>query len=118
MKYVSWTVTFAPRAPRNIPVSPPTMNRKMKVRANSMGDSKVRDPLYIVAIQLKTLTAVGMATEKVRREKMIAAVPDMPVTNMWCPQTKNPKRAIASDEEAVALYTKIGFRGRTSTTTR
>src|SRR4030067_3597384 len=116
MKYGSWTWTFAPRAPRNIPVSPPTMNRKMKVRANSMGDSKVRDPLYIVAIQLKTLTAGGMATEKVRREKMIAAVPDMPVTNMWCPQTKNPKTAIASDESAMALYPKSGFREKTGTT--
>src|SRR4030067_594505 len=102
----------APRAPRYIPVSPPTTKRKMKVRAYSMGDSKVIDPRYIVASQLKTLIAVGMATEYVRREKMIAAVPDIPVTNMWCPQTKNPKRAIATEEEAMALDPKMGFRGK------
>ena len=29
---------------------------------------------------------------------MIAAVADIPVTNMWWPQTKNPKPAIAREE--------------------
>jgi len=33
-----------------------------------MGVSMLRDPLYMVAVQLKTLTAEGMATAKLSSE--------------------------------------------------
>jgi len=55
-----------------------------------------------VAIQLKTFTPVGTATKKVRNEKMTPAVLDMPLTNMWCPHTRKPIKAMARDEDAIA----------------
>ena len=46
---------------RTIPVSPPTVNRKMKPRAQRRGVSHLIEPPCSVASQLKTLTPVGMA---------------------------------------------------------
>lgn len=44
-----------------IPVSPPTVKRKMKPRAHSRGVSHLIEPPCRVASQLKTFTPVGMA---------------------------------------------------------
>lgn len=44
-----------------IPVSPPTVNRKMKPRAHRSGVSHLIDPPCRVANQLNTFTPVGMA---------------------------------------------------------
>ena len=52
------------------------------------------DPLRIVAVQLKTLIADGIATTKLRIEKTMPAYIDWPLTNMWCPQTRKPRTAI------------------------
>lgn len=46
---------------RTIPVSPPTVNRKMNPNAHSMGVSHLMTPPCKVASQLNTLTPVGMA---------------------------------------------------------
>lgn len=46
---------------KTMPVKPPTVNRKMKPKAHSMGASHLMMPPCIVASQLKTLTPVGMA---------------------------------------------------------
>lgn len=46
---------------KTMPVSPPTVNRKMKPRAQSIGVSHLIEPPCRVANQLKTLTPVGMA---------------------------------------------------------
>jgi len=46
---------------RTIPVRPPTVNRKMKPRAQSIGVSHLIVPPWRVASQLNTLTPVGMA---------------------------------------------------------
>ncbi len=43
------------------PVTPPTVNRKMKPIAHSMGVLKLMDPPHMVAIQLKIFTPVGTA---------------------------------------------------------
>ena len=51
-----------PSAARNRPVIPPMVNRPMNPIAYSMGVSHDTDPLYIVAVQLKTFTADGTAT--------------------------------------------------------
>ena len=51
-----------PRAARNRPVSPPTVNRQTKPRAYSIGASNETEPLYSVAVQLNTLIADGTAT--------------------------------------------------------
>src|SRR5438445_12576228 len=95
MKYVSVTWTSRPTAARNSPVSPPMVNRPMKPTAYSIGVSHEIDPLYIVAVQLNTLTADGIATRKLRMEKISAEYTDSPATNMWWPQTRNPRTAIA-----------------------
>ena len=60
-----------------------------------MGGLTSMEPLYSVAVQLKTLMALGTATRNVRSEKIRFAVSDMPLVNMWCPQTREPKKAIA-----------------------
>lgn len=46
---------------RTIPVRPPTVNRKIKPRAQSSGVSHLTAPPWRVASQLKTFTPVGMA---------------------------------------------------------
>src|SRR3979490_3240385 len=95
VKYVSVTWTSRPTAARNSPVSPPTVKRPMKPMAYSIGVSHEIDPLYIVAVQLKTFTAEGIATRKLRIEKISAAYTDSPAMNMWWPQTRKPRAAIA-----------------------
>jgi len=47
--------------------------------------------------------AEGMATMKVRNEKTSTAVSLMPLVNMWCPQTSEPKAAMARLEKAIIL---------------
>lgn len=46
---------------RTIPVSPPTVKRKMKPSAHKSGVSHLIEPPCRVASQLKTFTPVGMA---------------------------------------------------------
>jgi hypothetical protein len=60
-----------------------------------MGVVSEIDPLYIVASQLKTLTADGIVTLNVSRLKIMLASSDWPLTNMWWPQTRKLRRAIA-----------------------
>ncbi len=43
------------------PVTPPTVKRKMKPSANSIGVLKLMEPPHMVAIQLKILMPVGTA---------------------------------------------------------
>lgn len=46
---------------RTMPVSPPTVNRKMKPSAHSIAGDHLMFPPCRVASQLKTFTPVGMA---------------------------------------------------------
>lgn len=46
---------------RTIPVSPPTVKRKINPSAHRRGVSHLIDPPWSVASQLKTLTPVGIA---------------------------------------------------------
>ncbi len=57
----------------------------------------------MVAVQLNTLTADGMATSMLRMEKIIAAYTEMPATNMWWAHTRNPSTAIATLANATTL---------------
>ena len=52
-----------------MPVTPPTVNRKMKPMANSIGVSKLSDPPHIVAIHEKILIPVGTAITMVASMK-------------------------------------------------
>src|SRR5919198_6322624 len=94
-KYVSVTWTSTPIAARNSPVRPPIVKRPMKPYAYSIGVSHDTAPLYIVAVQLNTFTADGIATRKLRIEKISAAYTDWPATNMWWPHTRKPRTAMA-----------------------
>jgi len=46
---------------RTIPVSPPTVKRKIKPMAHRRGVSHLTDPPWRVASQLNTFTPVGIA---------------------------------------------------------
>lgn len=46
---------------RTMPVSPPTVKRKMNPNAHSIGVSHLMEPPWRVASQLNTFTPVGMA---------------------------------------------------------
>ena len=63
-----------------------------------MGVVRLIDPLYIVASQLNTLIADGTETVNVKALKIIVVSELIPAVNMWCPQTRNPNKAIAIDE--------------------
>ena len=65
------------------PEKPPIVNNATKAIANNMGVSKVIDPLYIVAIQLKTFTPVGMAINIVEYIKNNSPAKGMPTVNIW-----------------------------------
>ena len=77
-------------------MTPPTVNRKMKPIAHSIGVSKVIEPPHMVAIQLKILTPVGTAMTIVAAVKYIFSSTLMPVVNMWCAQTTKPITPIAT----------------------
>jgi len=67
---------------RTIPVSPPTVNRKMKPRAHRRGVSHLIDPPCRVASQLKTFTPVGMAIIIVAEVKYARVSTSIPTVNM------------------------------------
>lgn len=58
---MSWRTISREELASTIPVRPPTVNRKMKPRAQSMGVSHLMVPPWRVASQLNTFTPVGMA---------------------------------------------------------
>jgi len=58
---VSWKATSRPALAKTTPVTPPTVNRKIKPRANRRGVLNSRDPPQRVANQLKILIPVGTA---------------------------------------------------------
>ena len=52
------------------------------------------EPFHIVAVQLKTLTAVGIAISVVDIMKNNCPASGMPTVNMWCAQTMNDRNAM------------------------
>jgi hypothetical protein len=69
-------------APCIKPVKPPIEKRKINARAYNIGGSSEIDPLYKVAVQLKTLIALGIATRKVRSEKTNWPLSLIPTANI------------------------------------
>lgn len=68
---------------RMIPVSPPTVNRKMNPKDQRSGVSKdTWDPLR-VASHLNTLTPVGIAIIIVAAVKYARVSTSIPTVNMW-----------------------------------
>src|SRR5690606_39474853 len=80
------------------PEKPPIENMNRNEIANNIGGSNVSEPLYIVAVQLKTFTPVGTAINIVASMKNIWPASGMPTVNMWCAHTMNDRNAI----EAIA----------------
>ncbi len=78
------------------PVTPPTVNRKMKPIAQTIGLLNSRLPPHIVAIQLKILMPVGTAMTMVAAVKYILVFTSMPTVNMWCAHTMKPTTPIAT----------------------
>lgn len=66
-----------------IPVSPPTVNRKMKPRAQSIAGDHLMLPPCSVASQLKTFTPVGMAMIIVAEVKYARVSTSIPTVNIW-----------------------------------
>jgi hypothetical protein len=67
----------------------------------------------LLANQLKIFTDVGTAIIKDEIMNGIPADIDMPATNMWCAQTKKPRKPMATLEYAMVWYPNIGLREKT-----
>ena len=78
------------------PVRPPVTKRETKPRAQSMGVARRGLLRQTVAIQLSTLAVDGMAMAMVEMEKAVPAKGLRPATNIWCPQTRMPRKPISS----------------------
>lgn len=74
-----------------MPVRPPTVNRKMKPRAQSIAGDHLMLPPWRVASQLKTLTPVGMAMIIVAEVKYARVSTSRPTVNIWWAHTMNPR---------------------------
>src|SRR5579885_2049175 len=81
-KYVPCVATPVASVARNRPVNPPIVNNPIKPNAYSIGVSNETEPLYMVAVQLKTLIAEGTATMKLRNEKARLVYMLSPVMNI------------------------------------
>lgn len=67
---------------RTMPVKPPTVNKKMKPRAQSKGVSHLIEPPCRVANQLNTFTPVGIAIIIVAEVKYARVSTSMPTVNI------------------------------------
>jgi hypothetical protein len=77
-----------------IPVIPPTVNKKIKPRAHSVGASKDDVDPAKVLIHLKILIPVGIAITIVAAVKYARLSTSIPTVNIWWAHTINPKNPI------------------------
>lgn len=75
---------------RQIPVNPPTVNRKMNPIVHSIVVVYLIFAPYIVASHLNTLIPVGTAIIIVAAVKYARVSTSIPTVNMWCAHTINP----------------------------
>jgi len=94
---------------RTIPVSPPTVNKKIKPRAHSMGVSHLIEPPWRVASQLNTFTPVGIAIIIVADVKYARVSTSIPTVNMWWAHTMKPRNPIAIIAQTIPMYPKGSF---------
>ena len=73
------------------PVNPPTVKRKMKPRANSIGVARTIRPPHMVANHENTLIPVGTAMIMVADVKVGPRVLIQPDVNMCLAHTMNPR---------------------------
>ena len=67
-------------------------------------------PYQIVVNQLATAIPLGSDTVMLAAEKNDVAIADMPVVNMWCAHTPNPKSATDTLASATSVYAASGRR--------
>lgn len=75
---------------RTIPLSPPTVNRKIKPMAYSIAGGHLKFPPCRVANQLKTFTPVGIVADV----KYVRVSTSIPTVNIRCAHTINPRKPI------------------------
>ena len=75
-------------------MTPPTVNRKMKPIAQSIGTVKLIEPPHMVAIHEKILMPVGTAMTIVAAIKYASRSSPMPTVYMWCAHTTKPMTPI------------------------
>lgn len=80
---MSWRAISSEEFARTMPVSPPTVKRKIKPSAHSIGGSHLMIPPCSVASQLNTLMPVGIAIIMVAEVKYARVSTSIPTVNMW-----------------------------------
>jgi len=79
---------------KQIPVRPPTVNRKINPRAQSIVTVYLTLAPWIVAKHLNTLIPVGTAIIIVAAVKYARVSTSKPTVNIWCAHTINPTTEI------------------------
>src|SRR4051812_42424582 len=97
----------------NTPDSPPMTNIATKAMAFHMAVVKRMFPPHSVPSQLKVLIADGTEMKMVDTAKVVPSVGFMPLWNMWCAQTMNPRNAMPAIAYTIGRYPKIGLRAPT-----
>jgi hypothetical protein len=80
---VSWNATSKPAFAKTTPVTPPTVNKKIKPKENNIGVASNIDPPQSVANQLKTLIPVGTAIIIVAAVKYARVSTSKPTVYIW-----------------------------------
>lgn len=91
---MSWRIISIDELAKTIPVSPPTVKRKINPKAHSIGTSYLIRLPWIVASQLNTLMPVGTAIIIVAAVKYARVSTSIPTVNMWWAHTINPNTPI------------------------
>src|ERR1044071_4080015 len=110
MKYVSWMYMSSGGEAMKTPLRPPMTNIATKEHACSIGTVNRMLPPHMVPSQLNTLMAEGTEMSIVDTMKVVPRVGFIPLWNMWCPQTIQPRNPIPMIANTMEWYPKIGFR--------
>src|SRR5687767_13009857 len=102
MKYVSWMKMSTGVEAMKIPERPPMTNIETNASAFSIGVVNRIEPPHSVPSQLNVLIADGTAMTIVEIMKVVPRIGFMPLMNMWCPHTIQPRPAMPRIEYAIA----------------
>jgi hypothetical protein len=80
---VSCNATSIPELAKTTPVTPPTVNKKMKPKAKKIGAFNTTEPPHRVANQLKIFIPVGIAMIIVAAVKYALVSISNPTVYMW-----------------------------------
>src|ERR1043166_10150451 len=89
-----------------MPLSPPVTNSETNPSANIIAVVKRILPPHNVPIQLNVLIALGTPMHMVSTENAIAEYGFIPLMNMWCPHTRNPRNPIERTSYTITLLSQ------------